>query len=106
MNFGSDTGLMAVFGAYVLFAVLGLVVTFGTFAWAGALILKPVDREGTGIALGLLLGPMGLLIAWVMRSNELLERAEYRERHRAVTDAAKESGKPAWVPDEAPRRFR
>lgn len=51
------------------------------FAVAGYLMLAPVDRAGDGIALGVLLGPMGLVIAWIIRDNEYREREEYQRRH-------------------------
>ena len=40
----------------------------------GALLLAPSDRAGPGFALGALLGPIGVLIALVMRANAAGER--------------------------------
>ena len=76
MNFPSDNWLVSLVGAYIVVILLLIVASIVAMGVAGALMLKPVDREGTGAALGVLLGPIGLVIAWTMRSNELLERSE------------------------------
>lgn len=109
----SENFLLALLGTYVLIVVLLIVVSFLSFGIAGALMLKPVDRGGTGFALGPLLGPIGLVIAWTMRANELLERAEYEKRHTHTLPPALSSGvptrpneRPSWAPAEAPHRFR
>ena len=109
MNFGSDNTLLALFGAYIVFIFLAILSSVVSLGVAGALMLKPLDRQGTGFALGFLLGPIGLIIAWTIRQNELLERAEYVERHRVAAPAAsppeQHGAKPSWAPDEPPRRF-
>lgn len=68
-------------------------------AIAGYMLLDRFDKGGTGAMVSFLLGPMGILIAWIMRDNEFRDREE-AERKRAM-DAAK----PARDPHE-PRRFR
>lgn len=56
---------------------------------AGYLLLKPLDRGVTGLMLGLLLGPLGLVIAWIMRENGYRERSEYQRRHeRPASDGS------------------
>lgn len=95
--------------SWVILLVVAIIANFAAFIVAGALILKPVDRSGLGMVLGFFLGPIGLVIAWTIRSNDLLERAEYKERHRAAleeTKSAMAAGRPSWAPDEAPRHFR
>ena len=109
MQFGPNDTAFALLVYVALFAFVAI-VTLVSFGVAGALMLKPVDRKGAGFALGALLGPIGLVIAWTMRSNELLERAEYAERHRAtppnVTAPVQLADRPSWAPEEPPRRFR
>ena len=96
----------AVWAVVIVVAVANIIA----FPVAGALILKPVDKQGVGVALGFFLGPIGLVIAWAKRENELLERREYKERHRVALDDVRTTptpgARPAWAPDEAPRRFR
>lgn len=91
----------------VIALIVAHIIAFGV---AGSLILKPVDKQGVGVALGLFLGPIGLVIAWAKRENELLERREYKERHRTALDDVRTTTtagvRPSWAPDEAPRRFR
>lgn len=36
----------------------------------GAVILSRYDKAGTGCLLGVILGPIGVIIAWVMRDNQ------------------------------------
>jgi len=105
-----DSTAIALVGAYIVFIILALVISLLPMGIAGALMLKPVERGGVGFALGFFLGPIGLVIAWTMRANELLERAAYAERHRAalasMSTPVQQSGKPSWAPEEAPHRFR
>jgi hypothetical protein len=61
----------------ILFLQIGALVVC---AIAGYVMLDRVDRGGTGVALGFFLGPIGLVIAWVMRDNALRDQAE-RQRH-------------------------
>lgn len=100
---------MVAAGVWVV-AIALIIANIIAFCVAGALILKPVDKQGVGVALGFFLGPIGLVIAWAKRENELLERQEYKERHRAALDDVKSTptpgARPSWAPDEAPRRFR
>ena len=63
-------------GSILIYALAGAVVC----AVAGYLMLDRVDRGGVGIALGLFLGPIGLVIAWVIRDNALRDE----ERDRAI----------------------
>jgi hypothetical protein len=51
-------------------------------AIAGYLTLARVGRGVAGILLGFFLGPIGLLIAWPMRANALLDRAQREQRER------------------------
>lgn len=44
------------------------------FAIASAMALSPYDRAGRGVLLGLCLGPIGLIIALVWRSNLAAEQ--------------------------------
>ncbi|AHG92105.1 hypothetical protein J421_4638 (plasmid) [Gemmatirosa kalamazoonensis] len=48
---------------------------------AGYLLLEPMDNGGAGAALGFLLGPIGILIAWIMRMNAQRELEAQRVRH-------------------------
>ena len=43
---------------------------------AGSAILSRYDKAGLGCLLGLLLGPIGLIIAWTMRDNAKLDEAK------------------------------
>ena len=51
-------------------------------AIAGYLTLARVGRGLAGILLGFFLGPIGLLIAWPMRANALLDREQREQRER------------------------
>ena len=66
----------------LLSAFLGGVVC----AFAGATILSEVDRTMTGLLLGFFLGPLGLIIAWAMRSNRLHQEEARRRQHHPPTD--------------------
>lgn len=50
-----------------------LVVLWILFGVAGAALLSRYDKAGVGCLLGGLLGPIGLIIAWVMRDNAKIE---------------------------------
>lgn len=67
-------------------------------AIAGHLMLERFEKGNAGAALGFFLGPIGLVIAWVMRDNAFRDREEREQR-------AKEPPKHARDPHE-PRRFR
>ncbi|HKO18405.1 MAG TPA: SHOCT domain-containing protein [Acidobacteriaceae bacterium] len=66
------------FASFTFVALLSAVVC----GVAGYLILDRVDRGDVGGALGFFLGPIGLVIAWVMRDNGLRDEEE-RKRIRA-----------------------
>lgn len=53
-----------------------LVIIWILFGVAGAIVLSRFNKAGTGCLLGGLLGPIGLIIAFVMRGN--LRDAESR----------------------------
>ena len=55
------------------------------FAFIGAMLLGGSNRAGTGFILGLLFGPIGLIIAMVMRSNTNKEIEA--EMHQEQLDA-------------------
>jgi uncharacterized membrane protein len=59
----------------ILIAVVGCAV-------AGYLMLARVDRGFAGVLLGFFLGPVGLIIAWVMRANALRDQDERERRDR------------------------
>jgi hypothetical protein len=60
-------------------------ISAGIFGAAGAFLLDAADRGGEGFMWGFLLGPIGLVIAWVRRDDALREREEKARRHK--TDA-------------------
>ena len=43
---------------------------------AGGAMLSRYNKAGTGFLLGILLGPIGLIIAWTMRDSAKLDAAE------------------------------
>jgi hypothetical protein len=59
-----------------LLLVILVAVWVIAFAIAGYEILWIVDREIEGIVYAVLFGPVGLVIAWAVRSNVLLQREE------------------------------
>jgi hypothetical protein len=61
-------------------ALIGLLAC----AVAGYLMLARIKRGFAGFLLGLLLGPIGLVIAWVIRDNKLRDLDEARARERAM----------------------
>ena len=74
-----------------LFLLTSLFV-LGVCGVAGYLMLARVGRGATGWVLGFLLGPLGVIIAWVIRDNALRDQAEgYRDhvgsaQRRSSTD--------------------
>lgn len=52
---------------------------WGLFAVVGGALLSSYNKAGSGFLLGLFLGPIGVLIAAVMRSDE--KRKEEQRRH-------------------------
>lgn len=69
-------------------------------AVAGYLMLARVGRGIVGVLLGFFLGPIGVLIAWPMRANALLDReqrdGEQRDRERRERlDSVPETRAPA-----------
>jgi hypothetical protein len=67
---------------FLLFALIGGVIC----AFAGATILSEVERTFTGVLLGFFFGPIGLVIAWAMRSNKLAEEERRRRQHHPIDD--------------------
>jgi hypothetical protein len=54
---------------------LALIVGFVACGIAGGMMLERIKRGGTGFTLGFFLGPIGLVIAWIMRDNATREIA-------------------------------
>ena len=52
--------------------ILGLLVVCGLL---GAALLNRYDKAGTGCVLGLILGPIGVILAWTMRDGGALPGA-------------------------------
>jgi hypothetical protein len=65
---------------FLLIAIFGFV----TCGIAGGLMLERVGRGGSGFMLGFLLGPIGLVIAWITRDNALKDEDERKRRHIPV----------------------
>ena len=57
---------------------MGWIVFWLACGFVGMLLLKPFDKGGIGFALGALLGPIGVIIAAVMRGNSKLEEERRR----------------------------
>jgi hypothetical protein len=68
---------------------------------AGFMMLDNAERGGAGFALGFFLGPIGLVIAWVMRDNALREEESRRSRHHPIDDYLKNMKAPATSPNRA-----
>src|SRR5947209_2646659 len=68
------------------------VVTAGGCCVVGFLILDRVDRGWVGVLLGFFLGPIGLVIAWVLRDNALRDQEERDRRHQRPDPAAARRG--------------
>jgi len=76
-----------------LFIVISLVV-LAVCSVAGYLMLARVGRGADGWALGFFLGPLGLVLAWVIRDNALRDDADgIPSRTRPV------QRRPGGVPD-------
>lgn len=72
------------------FFILMSLFVLGVCSVAGYLMLARVGRGAFGWALGFLLGPLGLVLAWVIRDNALRDQVdEYRGQ---VRSAQKSSG--------------
>lgn len=69
---------MELFFVWILFAILG------------AAMLSRYNRAGTGLLLGLLLGPFGLLFALVIRSGE--SKKEEQKRHEEQLQEIRKTG--------------
>jgi hypothetical protein len=83
----------------IAWTILGLVI-------AGVQILKPVNRGELGFFLVILFGPLGLVIAWAVRENNLLEQRN-SERiptadSRPLTVPVRDDHAPSLVPLSAP----
>jgi len=64
---------------------MGLLILFiacGIMAIIGAQMLEKHGRAGTGAVLGFLLGPIGILIAFLMAEGHAREKREREERER------------------------
>lgn len=85
-------------------AVLFLAQCCG-FGIAGGLLLSPVDRSEAGFMLGFFLGPVGLVIAWAMRANGLLE-LERKEQRQLTAPPQSSAHPPAPRRPSEPRRFK
>jgi hypothetical protein len=70
-------------GAFLLPAIIGVIGC----AVAGFFMLDRFERGVTGALLGFFLGPIGLVIAWVMRSNAMEEERGHQARHATQVDA-------------------
>lgn len=79
-------------------------ILWALFGVAGALILNRFNKAGIGCLLGILLGPIGLIIAWVMRSNAQAdeERKRHEEQVTVLADSNREQGDPDRVERECP----
>jgi hypothetical protein len=64
-------------GTFLTYALVSAVICGA----AGFFILERVERPGTGAALGALLGPIGLLIAWILRDNAIRDEEIRKDRH-------------------------
>src|SRR5689334_17833095 len=71
-------------GAFFVFSLAGALIC----GLAGSAMLGSVDRGGTGFLLGFLLGPIGLVIAWVKRDDLQREAADRARRHRPIDEGA------------------
>jgi hypothetical protein len=69
-------GYAAIFGP--------VLVALAACAVAGYLLLARIKRGFAGFLLGLFLGPIGLVIAWVIRDNKLRDLDEARAHARAA----------------------
>jgi putative oligomerization/nucleic acid binding protein len=70
---------VAFVGSFLFFALVGALIC----GLAGGIMLDRVERGLAGALLGFFLGPIGLVIAWVMRDNALRDaEAEHARRHR------------------------
>jgi hypothetical protein len=56
------------------------------FAFTGWIMLDRADRGVLGFVLGFFLGPIGLVIAWVVRDNALRDQARYVSPHAREID--------------------
>jgi hypothetical protein len=95
-------------GIEVVAAVLFLVLYGIPLVWAGYLMLARFDRGFEGALYGFLFGPLGLVMAWVMRDNEFRDQAE---RRAGVHEDREERSDPRSVvprqrDTDQPRRFR
>lgn len=70
-----------------------IALLWALFGIAGSSMLAPFNKQSTGFLLGLFLGPIGLVIAWVMRSN--LRGIEENRRHQEQLAAVKATSAPA-----------
>lgn len=81
---------------------LAIIVVSAMSGVLGWMIFAPFGKAGHGLVLGLLLGPFGVLIAAVQRSNwkeEAERRQQYLERRRQNED----SDERARIERECPR---
>lgn len=62
----------------------GLIIFWILCGIVGAAILSPHNRAGTGCLVGGLLGPIGILLAWIEKSNLDRKQDQQREEIRAA----------------------
>jgi hypothetical protein len=60
---------------------LGVIAFWGACAFAGYKMFEPLGKGKDGALLGGILGPIGLVVAWVIRDNELRDVASQAGRH-------------------------
>ena len=70
----------------LLIEIAPLLVAAGVCGVAGFLMLERVEKGGVGFALGALLGPIGLVIAWVKRDNALRDQQAGMTAHARAVD--------------------
>ncbi len=61
-----------------------IALLWSVFGLVGAVILNRANKAGTGCLVGLLLGPLGLIVAWVIRrdweNDQIAAKGKERKR--------------------------